>query len=208
MTNKIIVAGLVIVAFVIGTISVNPLAEAANPLLEQIQITVDAIKTDTVEIQTIKNNQYVPFQTPSTIPFLSSEICDTAGGSGQQQNLRINGDSDFIVTGITFQPTGLDQATDEIVIVAIFVDNQKLAVNTGDITGTSPVSFGFDIAGLPTVTGGKLPTTIVAVGDGPQDIAISFSCFADTTSDITFPEGSIVVSGWKLASDTITAQYD
>jgi len=61
---------------------------------------------------------------------------------------------------------------------------------------------------LPTFTGGKIPTTITALGDGQQDIVVAFSCFAGTTTDITFPDGSIVVSGWKLTSDTITASYD
>jgi len=153
-------------------------------------------------------DQYVVFQTPSTIHFLASETCDAAGGLAQQHQLRIDGSSDFMVTGIAFQPTGVDQGSDEIIIGGIFVDNQNISTRTADLTGTFSIPFGFDIAGVPTIAGGNVPTTISAIGTGSDDIVVVIKCSADTTTDITFPAGSIIVSGWKLASDTITATYD
>lgn len=176
--------------------------------LDAITNEIQLIKTETDKIQTIQNNQYVPFRIPSEVHWMTTDICDEAGGMAQQHQLRINGDSDFVVTSITFQPTGLDEAKDEIAIIALWIDDQSLALRTGDLTSTSSTSYGFEILGLPTFTGGKIPTTITALGDGQQDIVVAFSCFADTTTDITFPDGSIVVSGWKLTSDTITASYD
>ncbi len=170
---------------------------------------IGMIKTETDKIQMVKDNQYVPFKTPSTIAFLATETCDVAGDlSAAQHQIRIDGGSDFMVTGITFKPTGVDQAADEIVISGLFVDGKSVLTRTNDLTGTFGIPFGFDIAGVPTITGGNVPTTIAALGAGSQDIVFSFSCFADSTTDITFPAGSIVVSGWKLASDTIIAAYD
>jgi len=232
--NNSIIISVVLVAFLVGTIVSSPSASAANPVItlinEQVitklnqiiaaiaalstgvsattETQIDDIETETNKIQMVKDNQYVPFKTPSTIAFLATDTCDVAGGLAAQHQIRIDGGSDFMVTGITFKPTGVDQATDEIIIVGLFVDGNSVAIRTNDLTGTFGVPFGFDILGVPTITGGNVPTTIAALGAGSQDIVFSITCFADSTTDITFPAGSIVVSGWKLASDTITAKYD
>jgi len=110
------------------------------------------------------DDDYVPFQISSTIHPMASEICDDAGNiTGDQHQIRIDGGSDFMVTGVTFQPTGVDEATDSIVIGAIYLDSQALYANTGDLTGIFPTSRGFDIAGVSTISGGNMPTSIVAL---------------------------------------------
>jgi len=215
--TKTIILGTIIAAIIISAgitmaYAGNEIKLAGTVNLDGNQAKNLAEPTDDADAAT-KNyvdsqDQYVVFQTPSTIHFLASETCDVAGGSAQQHHLRIDGSSDFMVTGITFQSTGVDQASDQISFGSIFVDGVAVNFSTGDLTGTSTFSRGWDIAGIPNFYGGNYPTSITATGAGSDDIVLVINCFADTTTDITFPAGSIVVSGWKLASDTITATYD
>lgn len=56
MTSKILVTGLVVLAFVTGTIFSSPIVDAANPALEAIQQTLGLIQTETDKIQSVKDN--------------------------------------------------------------------------------------------------------------------------------------------------------
>ncbi len=150
------------------------------------------------------DNHYVPFKVLATIDVLASDICNIPG---KTSFLNIDGGSDFMVTGIILKPTGVDEVIDSIMIHSIQIDGRKIAMITHDLTGAHPTPYSFDIMGVPLILGGNLPTSIVALCADSQDIRIGISCGVGTTTDITFPEGSITVSGWKLASDTITAVY-
>ncbi|MGI0012851.1 MAG: hypothetical protein ACREBU_05315 [Nitrososphaera sp.] len=141
---------------------------------------------------------YVPFRV-----LTASLNCDKATGAADADKLTINGNSDFMVNSIVLRPTGINSGTDSVTVLSYGVDGTPaFGLNSQDITGGVAVSDASEILGLPSTTGGMLPTNIAATGAGSSDIVIFIVCNAGTTADINL---TAEVYGWKLSGDTVTA---
>jgi hypothetical protein len=159
---------------------------------------------DAINALSLSGGGYVPFK---TVAMGLPATCDEAGGVVADEDiLVINGASDFMVTGVILSSNGVDDANDQITVSLRLIDGTNIEVESVDLTGLVAQGVRFDIAGAPGAGSGVFPTTIVADGVG-GDIVIAIRCAAGATSDITFPTGRILVSGWKSPTDTITATY-
>jgi len=146
---------------------------------------------------------YVPFQAVTG----ALEVCDAFPSDGFSDIDKIEIDSqaadgDFIVTSILVvaqAPGGgfieiRNLKVDEVV---------NFVVNSGNLIAGIFGPSAFEVLGESTQNGAFLPRQIAASSAGSPDIIVTLACEA-TTTEITFPAGQIVVSGWKEASDTIT----
>lgn len=200
--NNIIIISGIIFAFIFGTLTANPIAEAANPALVAIQTTLGLIQTETDKIQMVKNNQYVPFTQASNL----NTLCDAAGGSSTTKTVRVKGTSDTIlITGMTLRVDGVDSATDSIKIVSYSIGGFSLGATqsndlTGNIIGSGALgAMAFDVMGVPLAGGANFPTEIAVISSGLDTI---FECNAGTTTNMNIR--IVFVSGWKNVDDTVS----
>jgi len=177
--------------------------------IQMVKNDVGTIKTETNKIQMVKDNQYEPFTALTT----TTATCDIVDGGSSILQIRIGSPAttgNFIITGVFMSPTGLNGLadTDSIKIRDLNVDgvtngftvSNSLVANTNGNTS-------FDIMGQPLRDGGTFPhqITVINTGQSSQDVLIDITCDAGTTGQaITFSANAIKVSGWKLASDTIS----
>ena len=178
--------------------------------IETSHTDISAIKTQTDKIQMVKDNQYVPF-TALTATDATCDVID-ANSTTMIFQVRISSSAttgNFIITGVFMDANGLNGVadTDFIKLRALSVDGATVGFTVSDnLVGNTNGSSAFDIMGQPLRDGGTFPHQITVVNAGQvHDVLIEFTCNAGTTgSDIGFFANEIKVSGWKLASDTIT----
>jgi len=162
---------------------------------------IDDIETD---VETLENNQYVPFKAQTT----SGITCDAAGGSGTTRFIIIDGDGTtghFIVTSVSVFFFGVDSASDIIKLSSFKVDTFTRSVNSIDLIGTGTAQHQFELLGIALIdTDAKMVRQIAALSTGTEDIKLNIFCNAGTTSDIFLIAGDVLVSGWKKPLDTIS----
>jgi len=155
----------------------------------------------------VTDSIYIPFKKEIS-PLAGGFVCDLVdGGSSDTDTITINSDKTtgfFLITGINFVTSDVDEMQDEIAVLNILVDGGAFAFSSGDITGDLPNGITFDIMGYQGVVG-KFPHQIVAESNGAEDVKIIISCQAGTTTDIDF--NLITVSGWKRADEQISVTY-
>ena len=133
-------------------------------------------------------------------------VCDVSGGTGTVATVAINGGATFMVTGLLLEVSGIDEVSDNLQVVQLLVDGTFFQAVTTDLTGDTTTFRGFDLAGAPAQGGASLPTSVVSLGNVvANDIQYKILCGAGVGLDISID--SIVVSGWKAVSDTITVTF-
>jgi len=176
--------------------------------IQMVKDDVGAIKTETDKIQMVKDNQYEPF----TALITTTATCADVATSPDIMQVRITSPAstgNFIITGVFMSPSGLNGLadTDSIKIRALNVDGLTGGFTVSDsLVANTNGNTSFDIMGQPLRDGGTFPHQITVVNAGQvHDVLIEFTCDAGTTgSSITFNPNAIKVSGWKLASETVT----
>lgn len=160
---------------------------------------------------------YKPFN--ATAP---GGICNTAAEASANPQIRIDSDGTdyFVVTSILIKTGPQDQGAEGYAFLSvnsISIDGTRFDAITGNITDSDVGGWGInesaDLLGTPIrrtplgadgEKGGNFPHQIIADGNGPNDIAISLFCRADEY-DLNIE--TILIAGWKQASDKITVTY-
>jgi hypothetical protein len=157
---------------------------------------------------------YVPFKVVKT----NVGICNTAGHASANPHILIDSaaaSGTFMVTSILIAPSGTTgTGTQYFITTRATINGMRFHLKSRNLAGgeASPVDRGFDIMGVPLLTGrideqklgGSFPHTIVANSAGDDDIDIMLFCRYDD-SDVNI--GTIMVAGWKQASDRISVKY-
>ncbi len=186
--------------------------QSTQTQIDILEIRTGLIKTETSEIQSIKNDieslknsQYVPFKTtlePSFPGFVCASAGDDDGDFFVIDNAATSGT--FVVNSIIFEPLGINNAADAIRVDGVFIDGVGYTLPIPALTGTAS-RLAFEILGANQFLPTHFPMQITAESDGPEDIKLNISCSPGISGDITFFR--IQVSGWKLSNDIVELHY-
>jgi hypothetical protein len=153
---------------------------------------------------------YVPFK----VLLPEAATCDV-GDPAKQTDLDyliIENETDasvFVVHSIVFAPAGIDELDEGLLVRSVIIDGRVRAVPvTESMVSINGGAVDF-LGALTKTTGGSFMRQIVSDGTSSTqpDIKLTFTCQAQLTGSMDFPVGSIEVSGWKRASDTISIRY-